>query len=239
MFAGHYASALVAKALEPRAPLWTYVAGAQLLDIGWATLVMTGAERVRVDPSLPGTPLILDHMPWTHSLPAALLWGVAAAVLVGTALKLPRRAAWMLGAVVASHWLLDFLVHRPDLALWFDGPKVGLGLWNAPVLEATFEMGLLGFAAVAWSACQLRRGQPLIPLLGLFTALVALQLASQIVPLPPTIPGLALTMLSLFLTVTVLAAVADRSDPTLKSGRAIAPDDSAGALAPSAHSQPS
>ena len=66
MFAGHYATALAAKAIEQRAPLWTLIAGAQLVDIGWSAMVIAGVERGRIDPALPGSPLVLEHMPWTH-----------------------------------------------------------------------------------------------------------------------------------------------------------------------------
>ena len=72
MFVGHYSAALAAKAAEPRAPLWAYVIGCQLLDVAWAGLVAAGVEKVRIDPSLPGSSLDLYHMPWTHSLPGAL-----------------------------------------------------------------------------------------------------------------------------------------------------------------------
>src|SRR5258705_8017886 len=107
MFVGHYSAALAAKAAEPRAPLWTYVIGCQLLDVGWSTLIITGVEKVRVDPSLPGSSLVLYDMPWTHSLPGALAWSLAGALAVRWALKLPWRAAAFVGMVVFSHWVLD------------------------------------------------------------------------------------------------------------------------------------
>ncbi len=117
MFVGHYSAALAAKAAEPRAPLWTYVIGCQLLDVGWSSLIMTGTEKVSFDPSLPGSALVLEHMPWTHSLPASLLWSLAAALAVRFAMKLPWRAAIFVGLVMFSPWLLDLAVHRPDLKL--------------------------------------------------------------------------------------------------------------------------
>jgi len=133
MFVGHYAAAFAAKAVEPRAPLWSYMAAAQLVDIGWSSLVMAGVEHLRLDPSLPGSALVLYDMPWTHSLPGALVWSVAGGLLAMVLLKLPARAAAMVGAVVFSHWLGDLWVHRPDLALWVGGPKVGFALWDHPV----------------------------------------------------------------------------------------------------------
>ncbi len=74
MFVGHYAAAIAAKAIEPKAPMWTLAAGCQLIDIGWSSFIMAGIERASVDPSLPGSALVLEHMPWTHSLPMSLVW---------------------------------------------------------------------------------------------------------------------------------------------------------------------
>lgn len=209
MFIGHYAAAFAAKAIEPRAPLWTYIAAAQLVDIGWAALVIGGVEQVRIDPSLAGTPLDLHHMPWTHSLPAAVVWSLAAALLSGAVLKLPRRAALAIGLVVFSHWLLDLLVHRPDLALWPGGQKVGFALWDMPVLEATVEMGLLGLAAAAWTARRPAHAR-LTPALAFIAVLVALQCLPLLMPAPTDPAMLAANMLVLFIAVTALAALVDR-----------------------------
>src|ERR1700761_2528673 len=129
MFVGHYAAALAAKAAEPRGPLWAYVAGCQLLDIGWSSLVMAGVEKMRIDPSLPGSDLDLYYMPYTHSLPAALIWSVGATLVAKPVLRLPWAASAMIGATVFSHWIADFLVHRPDLELFPHGEKVGLAMW--------------------------------------------------------------------------------------------------------------
>lgn len=174
MFVGHYAASLAAKAAEPRAPLWAYVIGAQFLDVGWSGLIMSGVEKASVDPSLPGSPLVLYQMPYTHSLPGALAWSVAGALLVRYALKVPWRAAFVMGLVVFSHWLADLLVHRPDLELWFGGPKVGFALWNHPVAEQAVEIGLLALAAIFWTAWRVRNGRrawPAAVFVGFLTAL--------------------------------------------------------------------
>ena len=88
MFVGHYAAAMAAKAIVPKAPMWTLAAASQLVDIGWSSFIITGLEHARVDPTLPGSALVLDYMPWTHSLPAAFAWSVGAALLVRLALPL-------------------------------------------------------------------------------------------------------------------------------------------------------
>src|SRR5439155_8972398 len=51
--------------------------------------------------------------------------------------------ALVVAAAVFSHWVLDFVVHRPDLPLYDDTAKVGLGLWNSPALALGLEAALL------------------------------------------------------------------------------------------------
>jgi hypothetical protein len=104
----------------------------QLLDVLWSICVLLDIEKVRIVPGFTATnPLDLYYMPYTHGLVPALLWsGLAAA-----AYHLWRRrdgwpAAAIVGVAVFSHWILDLLVHRPDLPLYGDHYKVGLGLWN-------------------------------------------------------------------------------------------------------------
>jgi hypothetical protein len=210
MFVGHYAAALAAKAVEPRAPLWTYVAAAQLLDIGWSVLIITGVERVSFNEHLGGSPLVLEHMPWTHSLPAALAWSVVGALLAGWALKLVPRAAIAVGLVVLSHWLLDLLVHRPDLALWFGGPKLGLGLWNMPVAEEAVEIGLLALAGAAWAAQRALAGQSGWPALAFLTFLLALQITAMVLPPPTGAAAMGVNALAAYLVTTAVAALVER-----------------------------
>jgi hypothetical protein len=51
--------------------------------------------------------------------------------------------ALVVAAAVFSHWVLDLLVHRPDLPLYDDTAKVGLGLWNRPAVAFALEAALL------------------------------------------------------------------------------------------------
>ncbi len=182
MFVGHYAAALAAKAAEPRAPMWTLIAGAQLVDIGWSALVMTGIEHGRVDPTLPGSALVLEHMPFTHSLPAAIAWSLAAALLARYALRLVWPTAIAIAAVVFSHWLLDLIVHRPDLELYPQGPKLGLGLWDLEVAEQAVEIGLIAIAGIFWSAQRIRAGQQAWPTAAFIALLVAVQIIAMLMP---------------------------------------------------------
>ena len=213
MFVGHYAASLAAKAIEPRAPLWTYVIGAQLIDIGWGVLVMAGVEKVRIDPSLPGSSLDLYHMPYTHSLPAVVLWSLAGALAVRFVLRLPMRAAVFVGLAVFSHWILDLLVHRPDLELWFGGGKVGFGLWNYPVPEQAVEIGLLALGAAAWAWLRGRKGQALWPVLLFLTVLVAVQIIAMVMPGGGDSASLGGMAIVIYLVIGLIAWALDRARP--------------------------
>ena len=211
MFVGHYAAALAAKAAQPKAPLWTYVLGAQLVDVVWGGLVLAGVERMSLDERLPGSPLVLSHMPYTHSLPAAVIWAVAAGLIARFLLKLPRAAAVAVALVVASHWALDFLVHRPDLPLWVGGPKVGLGWWNHPVPEQALEMGLLAIAATAWGWRRGLQGHSgwSAPLFVGF--LLVLQLVSVLAP-PNGPRSMVVSSLCAYLLATLFAWLMDQTE---------------------------
>lgn len=209
MFIGHYAASVAVKIWRPQLPFWACVGAAQLLDIGWGVLIIAGVERLRLDPALPGSPLVLEHMPYTHSLPAALLWSALAAVVAVR--WLGRRGAW-LGLVVLSHWLLDFIVHRPDLPLGFLGPKVGLGLWNLPAAELIVELGLIGLAMAWWAG---RRGQKrlrLRPVLGWFLAMLVLAVINVLPGEPPTPAGMGGLALLAYGLAILLALPVDRAD---------------------------
>src|SRR4029453_7780365 len=117
VLAGHYSAAFVAKSADPSVPLWVLAGRVQAVDIAWALFVLTGIEHLRIDPSLASNPLDLYDMPYTHSLLGTLLWaGVGFAVSLRWLGR--ARSAAIVAAAVASHWLLDWLVHRPDLTLY-------------------------------------------------------------------------------------------------------------------------
>lgn len=211
MFAGHYAAALAAKAVEPRAPMWTLVAGAQLVDIAWGALILAGVEHGSIDPGLPGSALVLEHMPWTHSLPAALAWSVLALVAARWLLHLPMRAAIVIAAVVFSHWLTDLLVHRPDLEVYPSGPKLGFALWDMAVLEQAVEIGLIAIAGIFWSAQRTRAGQAAWPAAAFVLLLVAVQIIAMLMPqhASETLTGMAPTAIAVYLLITLAAVFLD------------------------------
>lgn len=211
MFVGHYAAAMAAKAIEPKAPMWTLAAASQLVDIGWSSFIIAGVEHARVDPALPGSTLVLYDMPWTHSLPAALVWSVGAALLVKVLLRLPTWASIAVGLTVFSHWILDLLVHRPDLQLWPGGESVGLGLWNYPVPEQAVEIGLLAMCGAAWTASRKQLGRFAWPAIAFIGFLVVLQIIAMLSPQPAGElgPESGVMILAIYLVVAALAALTD------------------------------
>jgi len=178
VLAGHYTAAFVAKGLEPKLPFWVLLVAVQAVDIGWALLVMAGIERVTLDPSLPSNPLVLEYMPYTHSLPATLVWCLAAYAITRArfgSLRRSSRAALLVAAAVGSHWLGDLIVHRPDLGLWGDSYKVGFALWNWPLASYALEVGLLALSAAYAARALAIRGLAVWPPLSLAGLLFVVQ----------------------------------------------------------------
>ena len=163
MFVGHYSTAFLAKRVEPRVPLRLLFVAAQLVDVFWDVFVLLGIEKLRLVPGITAAnPLDLYYMPYTHSLVAALLWSIVAYVACRKiGLGITPTGAALVALVVGSHWLLDLLVHRPDLPLYGDAMKVGLGLWNAPLVEFALEIVLLfGSITLYVRAHHLRPARP-------------------------------------------------------------------------------
>ena len=153
MFTGHFSVALAAAA-HPKAPrLGVLIAASQLVDIGFFTLMVAGVERMRLEPGATAmNPMDLYFMPYTHSLLGSAVWALGFGLLVWLVAR-SRVGGVIAGAVVLSHWLLDFVTHRPDLGLVGDSNKVGLGLWNHPTIAMPLELALvaLGFLLYARS----------------------------------------------------------------------------------------
>ncbi|MBI1846791.1 MAG: hypothetical protein HYR86_07445 [Candidatus Rokubacteria bacterium] len=213
MFVGHYSAAFAARAVDRDVPLWHLFVAVQLVDVAWAALVLLGIEKVRVVPGITrSNPLDLYYMPYTHSLVAAVLWSLAAAagyrLVRGAAAT--RRAMAMVGAAVLSHWVLDLIVHRPDLPLYDDTAKVGLGLWNLPVAAFVLEVGLLGAGVVVW-----RLGGPPAGATRAAVVLTVILAVAHLVfllgPPPPSTSAIALTALVIFGLFAWGAARVDRA----------------------------
>ena len=202
MFVGHLAVALGAKRASPRTPLAALIAAAFALDLIWPILLLLGLERVRIAPGYTAfTPLAFEHYPWSHSLSMAVVWGVVlgrASVFV-----LKRSAAGLLiGAVIVSHWLLDYVTHAPDLPLWPGGPNVGLGLWNSVPGTIVVEGALFaGAIAVYLRATRPRGAAGKWSFWSLVALTAAIWISSPWSPPPPSVRAIAMVGLALWLFV--------------------------------------
>ena len=156
-------------------------------------------------------------MPYTHSLVGALAWSGLAALF--WRLWRPAqgwRAAALVGAAVFSHWILDLLVHRPDLPLYDDAHKVGLGLWNYPVFAFALEVAVLLGGLLLY----LRGASRGWPAWALFCTLMAgIQAYIFFGPPPASDKALALTALGIYLLFAVVAFWLERRSRRLSPGR--------------------
>jgi hypothetical protein len=160
MFVGHYGVAFATKKADASIPLWVLFLAVQWLDVIWAPLVLLGIEHVRIVPGFTATnPLDLYYMPYTHSVVAALLWSGAAALVYGAVRPASTSTRLLVGLAVFSHWILDFIVHVPDLPLYDNRAKVGLGLWNEPIVAFCLEAVLL-LGAIAMYLRTVTRWRP-------------------------------------------------------------------------------
>jgi len=200
MFVGHYAVALAARPSARRAPFWILFLAAQWPDLLWPILLLAGVEQVRIDPGNTAVaPLDFVRYPVSHSLVLDLLWGALLAAVVHWRYRDVKSSLWV-GAAVVSHWVLDWISHRPDMPLWPGGPRVGLGLWGSVSGTLLVELSLFAVGVVLYL-----RGTRAADRTGrwAFWSLVALLLmiyvSNLLGPPPPSVAALAWVSLALWL----------------------------------------
>lgn len=203
MFLGHFGAAFAAKKIEPRLSLGTLVAAAIFVDLLWPLFLILGLEHVAIVPGITlMTPLDFHDYPITHSLIGALGWSVVGGMMIYGVTRVQRKAL-VGGMVVFSHWLLDLIVHRPDLPLFSnDGPKFGLGGWNSLPVTLVLELGML--AVGVWIYAQATK--PASPagrwlLFGFVSFLGVIYAANVWGPPPPSAEAIGYAGLSMWLFV--------------------------------------
>ena len=191
MFVGHYSVAFAAKSDRNKIPLWVLFIAVQFLDYIWATLVLLGIEKLRVIKGFTAGSMLDSYFhPYSHSLIAAIAWscvaGLAYKIFCSRCRFLCRKyAAFMVGAAVFSHWILDLIAHPRDLAIYDNTWKVGFGLWNYRDPEFALEIALLAAGIVLYLA---RNAMPAIRKGAVITfgvALVVIQIGDTYVPRNP------------------------------------------------------
>ena len=146
---GHLGVAFAAKTLVPKAPLWTLLVASEALDFLSFGFIMLGIEKMAVSQIgfeygiqtiTPGS------VPWSHGLFISVVWSLIFTAIAYLFLK-DWKTSGMIGLVTFSHWILDFIVHPPDLPLLFsNSPVLGLSLWaSGPgfILSIILELALL------------------------------------------------------------------------------------------------
>ena len=201
MFLGHIAIGLAAKRAAPRASIAVLLGAPLFLDLLWPFFLLLGWERVGIDPGNTAfTPLRFESYPITHSLISAAVWSWIAFMIYGRGRQY-RRGALIVAALVFSHWLFDFIVHRPDLpVIPYVGPDVGLGLWHSVAATVALE-GVLLIAGIGMylKATSARGVQGHLSFWLLIAILVLIYIGSILGPPPPDTRTLAFVSLTLWL----------------------------------------
>lgn len=201
MFLGHFALAMAGKKFAPTASLGALVLSAQFADCLWPVLLLLGIEQVRIVPGITRvSPLDFISYPISHSLLLQLVWGL----LLGRAYFFWRRdlrTALPVGALLPTHWLLDYFAHRPDMPLYPGGPKVGLGMWNSLPLTLLVEFGLFLIGLLVYLSATRSKGRRNYGLWSFVLFLAVVYAASLLGPPPPNVRMVALSALALWLTV--------------------------------------
>ncbi len=149
MFIGHFGVALAAKKVAPRPSLGTLVLAALLVDGIWPVFLLLGLgegrDRARHHRGDAAAVRLVSVHAQPRRGPAVGRRSSAASYYLR---RRDRVGALWLAALVLSHWVLDFVSHRPDMPLWPGGPLVGLGLWYS--VPATLAVEFALFAIGAW-----------------------------------------------------------------------------------------
>jgi len=201
MFIGHPAVGFAAKRVAPATNAGLLLGAAWLLDLLWPIFLLLGIEHVEIGPrgESPFLTLVFTDYPWSHSLLMTIVWSVLAGLAYWIVTRYATGAIFI-GLLVTSHWILDFVTHRPDLPLWPGGPKYGLRLWNSVVGTIVVEsvLFIIGVAIYA----RVTRSRDRIGSIGfwaLIVFLIVVYIANLTSPPPPNVKALAIGALAGFL----------------------------------------
>lgn len=194
MFIGHYALAFGAKRYAPSVSLGTLFMACQFADLLWPTLVVLGIERVEVDPGNTAfTPLNFVSYPYSHSMVMLVVWSALFALAYRAIKGWKPNAIAAVAALVFSHFLLDFVTHRPDLPITVSGSRrLGLGLWNMPTATLAIELAMFAVGILVYLLVTRERDR--IGRIGLWTLVVfltAIYFAAAFGPPPPNASAVA------------------------------------------------
>lgn len=190
MFIGHFGLGLASKRISKLPSLAMMFIAAQFLDLLWPILVLLKIETFNIEVgNTKLTPLNFEYYPYSHSLLMAVVWGLLFGIIYFLSTK-NQKSSILLGALVVSHWVLDFITHRPDLQLSpFSDYKVGLGLWNYPTFAIILEFGIFFLGTyLYYNTVKPKRKIAFWLLIGFF---ITVHLMNLLGPPPPNIEAVA------------------------------------------------
>jgi len=193
MFMAHFAIGFGAKYAAPKVSLGTLFLAAQFIDLLWPTLLLLGIERVNIlSGGVRHPPLDFVYYPFSHSLLMVTIWAALFAA-VYFAIRRSRLSASVLGLAVVSHWLLDLIVHYPDLPLYpGNSPHVGFSVWSSPMVALALEFTI--FAPCVWLYLRVTKANDAVgnwALWSLIMLLVVINLGNAFGAPPPSVAAVA------------------------------------------------
>jgi LexA-binding, inner membrane-associated putative hydrolase len=203
MFLGHFGLALAAKRVAPQTSFGTALLATEFADCLWPLFLTLGMEQVRIAPGITRmTPLDFVSYPWSHSLLMDCVWAAGFALLY-FAMRRYRAGAWVVAAGVLSHWVLDWLSHRPDMPIspWSQ-QKYGLGLWNSVAGTVVVELGLFfGGLATYLMSTRARDGVGKFALWSFVILIIFIWVGAVFGPPPPSVNAVRASGFALWLAV--------------------------------------
>ncbi len=217
MFIGHFAVGLALKRADRTLSLGLLFIAVQLSDLFYGVTLLTGVEKISfVASTNPLTAVEYVSFPYSHSLVATLVWaGLVALIFLITPLKSnlsKSKIAPIMAIALLSHFILDVIVHNPDIDLLGNGAyKIGLGLWNYPLASYFVEALLL--VTGLWIYLRSTKSESLIGNYGmpvLSVILLILNGVNTFGPPPTNMEYFAMTMLTVYLSTILVATWLDR-----------------------------
>ncbi len=149
----HAAVGFAAKRVASSTPLWVLLVAVYVVDIVWAMFWLAGLDHFP-------QPGIEVPAPWSHSLTMACLLSLGAGA-VASVFTANRRLWLLVGTLVFSHWLVDFITQPMRAAFpgagfrmrvfFTPSPTIeGFGLYSSAIVLNLVEYGTLALGVLVY-----------------------------------------------------------------------------------------